>query len=245
MIRIILFSFFVELLLVSNSYAQTTPETNNNIDGSAWKLPPLQLLIDSALMYSPLMRMADQEILLSQYALLDVRRDWMKKVNLTTDARYGSMFDYSRMSSLSGGSFIPFSANLYSLTVGAGMGVYMPISDVFDRKRLISSAKTKIEQAEIKKEDIERAVKQVIVSAYYEVLSLQKTLETHSKIQSSSDMLYEQTKSDFEENIINLAEYNKVYETYLNSQNTYETHKNNLLKAIRTLEINVGITLLK
>ena len=246
MARISLFIFFMQLLLAV-SHAQTAPIglSDTGFAGSEWKLPPLEVLIDSALIHSPLMRVADQDILLSQYALTDIHRDWMRKVNLTADARYGSTLDYSRLSSVSGSGVIPNSANRSMLNSGVGMSLYMPISDVLDRKRRVSSAKMKIEQAEIMKEDTERTIKQTIISAYYEVLTLQKTLEMQIEMRSSAGMLYEQTKSDFEENRTNFTEYTQAYEAYLTSQSTYETQKNNLLRAIRTLEVNVGITLLK
>ena len=246
MIRISFFLFFMQLLLATN-HAQTTPGSlpEAGLAGSEWRLPPLEALIDSALAYSPLMRLADKDILLSKYALTDVRKDWMKKINLSADTRYGSMFDYSRISSDSKGSFIPPSANMYMLNFGVGMSMYMPISDIFDRKRLVSSANIKVEQAEIQKEEVEQSVKLLIISMYYEVLSLQKTLEIQLEMRSSAGMLYEQTKSNFEENRTDFAEYTKAYETYLSSQSAYETQKNSLLRAIRALEVNVGISLLK
>ncbi len=247
MLKKVCFIITILLLPIINCFTQTTSEniSEGNVDESGWKLPPLQTLIDSAVLYSPLMKLADHEILLSQYALTDIRRDWLKKLNLSADARYGSMFDYSRLSSVSGGMFIPPSANMYILNSGAGFSMYMPISDIFDRKRLISSAKIKIEQAEIRKDDTERTVKQLVIASYYDVLTAQKTLEIRAEMRASSGMLYEQTKLDYAENRTTFSDYTKAYESYLTSQNDYETQKNNLLKAIRTLEVIVGIMLLK
>ena len=233
------FSFLISILLISNSFAQTES------DESEWNLPPMQLLIDSALIYSPLMKSADGNIQLSELQLIDIRRNWLQKLNLAFDTRVGSMIDYQRLANLGGGVFIPPSNNVYMLNYGVGFSAYMPFSDIFDRKRQVQKAQLQVMQSKNQKEQIEQQVKNAVITAYYDVLSAQKTLNTRNEISSSASMLYEQSKADYTENKITLTEHTKTYDAYLTAQNEVELQKYSLLKFVYMLEVIVGIHLIK
>jgi outer membrane protein TolC len=228
--------FILCLSLSLSGRAQTGGDTE-------WALPTLQTLIDSALIHSPILKGADGDILMSRYELTDAHRDWMQKINFTIDGRYGSMFDYSRLANA--GAFIPLSDNIYAMNYGVGMSAYMPISDMFDRKRKLQKAKLKIEQTENKRDETARMVKQSVITAYYDVLAAQKTLAARSEISLSANMLYDQSRLDYAESRITLAEFTKANETYLHARNEVETQKFTLLKAVRILEVIVGIELVK
>ena len=234
------FLIFIALpLFCSRSYAQT------EIDETEWKLPPLQVLIDSALIHSPMIKLADANVQMGQYELTDAQKDWLRKLNLSADTRFGSVLDYNRMLNISGGTFIPPSSNLYMLNYGLGFSAYMPLSDVFDRKRLIQKAKLRVEQAEMQKDETMKQIKQLVIVAYYDVLTVQNTLAMRHEISLSAGMLYDQSKIDYTENRITLAEYTKANDAYLIALNEQEAQKNNLLKAIGVLEVIVGIELIK
>ena len=237
MARIGFLIFFVPLLLFGHCYAQS----ENDVSG--WQLPPLQMLIDSALVHSPLVKLANANVQMGQYELTDAQRDWLKKINISADARYGSMFDYGRISTMTNSGFIM--PSIITLNYGAGVSAYLPFSDIFDRKRTIQKAQLKIEQAEIQKDETERGVKQMVVAAYYDVLTVQKTLDTRNEISLSASMLLDQSKSDYAEERISLEEYIKANDTYLSAKNELELQKYALQKAIYTLEIIVGIQLIK
>ena len=57
-------------------------------EASEWSLPPLQTLIDAALENSPLIQLANIDVKMGLYELKDVRREWLKSINLVADARY-------------------------------------------------------------------------------------------------------------------------------------------------------------
>lgn len=234
--------FFILLALMlnwGNSYSQT------EIDEIEWKLPPLQALIDSASVNSPIVKLADANVKMGQYELTDTQRDWLRKLNLSADTRLGSMIDYNRMINMSGGAFIPPSDNIYMLNYGLGFSAFLPLSDVFDRKRTIQKARLKVEQAEIQKNETLNQVKQLVIAAYYDALSVQNVLAMRNEISFSLGMMYDQSKIDYTESRISLADFTKATETYLLAQSEQETQKNNFLKAVRILEVIVGIELIK
>ncbi|MDR1156610.1 MAG: TolC family protein [Bacteroidales bacterium] len=226
------------MLLPNNSHAQT----DNNEAG--WELPPLQALMDSALVHSPILKGASYEVLMSQYELTDAKKDWMQKINFAADFRYGSQFDYSRLSSSSGGLF-PISETTVAPSYGIGVSAYMPVSDIFDHKRKKQKAKLRIEQSESRREEIAKTVKQSVITAYYDVLTAQKTLATSTEISAAAGMLYDQSRLDYAESRTSLSEFTKANEAYLNAQNEVETQKFALFRAVRMLEVIVGIELTK
>jgi outer membrane protein TolC len=230
------------LLIATLSISQSTAQTEASETG--WQLPPLQALIDSALVHSPVLKGAGQEVLMSQYELTDAQKDWMQKINFAADFRYGSQFDYSRLSSSAGG-LLPISESVIAPSYGIGVSAYMPVSDIFDHKRKKQKAKLKIEQSETRREELAQTVKQTVIAAYYDVLTAQKTLATRAEISASAGMLYDQSKLDYSENRIALADFTKANEAYLNAQNEVEIQKFTLFKAVRTLEVMVGVELIK
>ena len=239
MTRIGFLILFVPMLLVgSNSYAQT--ETSD----LGWQLPPLQALIDSALVHSPIITGADYDILMTQYELTDAHRSWMQRINLSSDIRYGSMIDWSRLQG-NNSTFMSFSDTKFTPTFGVGVNAYLPVSEIFDKKRTIKKAQLRIEQAESRKDETIRTLKQSVISAYFDVMTTQKTLATRAEMSSSSGMLFDQAKLDYAENRITLTEYTRMSDEYLLSQNEVEIQKFNLLRTVRTLEVIVGIELIK
>ena len=103
----------------------------------------------------------------------------------------------------------------------------------------------RIEQAESRKDETIRTLKQSVISAYFDVMTTQKTLVTRAEMSSSSGMLFDQAKLDYAENRITLSEYTRMSDEYLLSQNEVEIQKINLLRTVRTLEVIVGIELIK
>ena len=231
----LLFLFMLTLLL-STGYAQTESE-------NLWELPPLQMLIDSAFINSPLLKSADVEIELSEIQLTEARRKWMQKININADTRFGSMVDYRRMTDMqSAGVMMPSN---YMLTLGAGFGVSTPLSDFFDRKRHHQKAQLQMDKSVNSRTDTERQVRTQVINAYFEVLSAQKILATRAELVSSAAMLSEQSQTDYAENRIGLADYIKANDALISGMNDLELQKFAVLKAVYTLEVLVGIQLIK
>ena len=230
---------FMLILLTGNIYAQT--ET----DETQWKLPPMQILIDSALVHSPLMKSADASIEISEILLTDVRRNWLNRFSVGVDTRLGTFIDYRALQDYTGGTFVPLSVTKFMLNYSAGFSASVPITEFTDRKRKIQKAQLEIEISRNRKTELENQVKTVVIAAYFDALSIQKTLETRTQISSTASTLFSQSRLDFAENRISLDEYMKINEAYLSALNELELQKFAFLKAVYTLEIIVGIQLIK
>ncbi len=240
--RIVLSIFFVSIMLIGDIYAQSISGDATNEDSDFSKmLPSLGALIDSALIHSPAMRIADNTILLSQYELKQLNKDWMKWIYLQGDARYGSDFYFSTEQVL-----IDYSdQERPSVRYGVGLNMRMPISEVLNRKLPRQEAKINIEQARAQKEIIENNIRQLVITAYYDLLTQQKTLDLQIELLSSASMTFDQAKMDYAGNKISLKDYTQSAETFIKTQNAYEIEKNNYSKALRLMEALVGIKIIK
>jgi len=216
----------------------STQPSTPDAEISEWNLPSLQTLMDAAQRNSPLIKLANSNIQLSQYELTDINRTWLNNIHIVADSRYGSMFNYARNMPM------PTEQQL-SLNWGAGMSFYMPFSEIFDRKRSVQKGNLKIEQARMQREDVLTILNQTVINAYFDVLSTQKTLAMYNEFSLSAIMMFEQARMDFNANRMTLADYTSANETYLTARKNVELEKFNLMKSIRILEVIVGIELIK
>lgn len=241
MMRTGFFILIVSLLFLDNIFAQT----NSSTDGSGWKLPPLQALIDSALVHSTAVKMAENNITLSEYELKKLQRDWLDYFSLNANVRYG----YEPYISIWGET--PLINNLNSnqnqerLYYGAGANFGIKLSQIFDRKLPRQRAKLQIEQTRLSKEQVEKNVREMVIIAYFELSSLQNTLNMKSEMLVSANMLFDQADIDYSGNKISLGEYTRAQEGLLLAQNEYELLKNTYSKAFLLMEELVGIKLNK
>jgi len=252
-IRIVFIVFFVQILFIEFGYGQSgfmrpgsTPTVQNtqpesaNSDNSGWDLPPLQTLIKLALENSPALKLSENEKQLGEYALKEVYRDWLKKISFVADARYGTMLDYSKMVTMPG-----VSPATIMMNYGVGAMASVSLSELFDRKRLKQQAKLRIEQSNIRKEDVINGVTQMVINAYYDVLATQKNFALANELNLTAALVHDKAKMDYTQNRISLADYAKENESFLSSQNNVELQRFSLMKSIHILEIIVGIELVK
>ncbi|MDR2040186.1 MAG: TolC family protein [Bacteroidales bacterium] len=238
--RIVILALFLHLSFTGTGDAQDIPAIQpDNTDSLEWSLPPLQALIDSAMLYSPVIKSAGNEILLSKYNLTLVKRTWVEGISLQADARYGADNSYNQNN-----IWVPYS-DRNQWRYGVGAYVRVPITEFTDRKINKQGAKIAIEQAELKKEELESSLRQLIISNYFELLSIKSTLDMYTQVMYSNNILYEQAKNDYASNKISLKDYNSVFETYLGTKNNQEMQKNTFFKAVRLMEEVIGTKIVK
>jgi len=252
-IRLVLFVFFAQVLFPEFGYGQGNYMRPGNMpatqqpqsapagsDNSEWSLPPLQTLIDLAVKHSPVLKMADIDIKVSENGLKDLHREWMRRINFMADARYGSMLDYSRLVTMP-----TENPATVMMSYGVGATAVVSLADLFDRKRTKQLSKWRIEQAQITKEEAVNGLVQLVINAYFEVLTAQKTLALNNELNLTASLVYDKAKMDFTQNKISMTEWARENEAYLTSQNAVDLQKYVVMRSIHILEIIVGVELVK
>jgi outer membrane protein TolC len=226
-------------MFVSIHISAQTLELNN----ATLKLLPLQSLIDSALIHSPLLK--QQDALISKKELLAQieKRNWMNTLSLTGSAAYGTGNNLSLTNQ--GPVLTNTLTTQTTVFYNAGITFYLPIATIFNTKLKIKAAQEEVSYQQNKKEEVEQSIKQSVIAGYQELLLLDKKIALKtSKVNSyyvSKDLAYEQMRNG----IIDVTDYNEVIEKYNAALIELEETKSQLSTSFYLLEILVGCKITK
>jgi outer membrane protein TolC len=244
MVRTGFFVLIMQLFYWSGGQAQTTVPDNQadtGVEDFAQMLPPLQALIDSALIHSPALRMADNDILLSRYELKETKRSLLDYIYLQGNTSYGTEYYLTSNEVLID---VPQTRD-DKIRYSGGLTLRMPLSEIFDRKIPAQKARIGIEQAESQKEIQENNIAQLVITAYYDLLSQHKSFTLQTELLASATMAFEQAKIDYGSDKIALTDYLKISESFFTVRNAYELQKNNYNKALLLTERLIGTKIFK
>ena len=215
------------------SLAQTLELNNATI-----QLLPLQTLIDSALMNSPLLKQQDALITKQELLAKIEKRRWLNTLALTGSAAYGTGNNLSLTNQ--GPVLTNTLTTQTTVFYNAGITFYLPIANIFTTKVKIKAEKEEIYYQQEKKEEIEQTITQSVIAGYQELLLLDKKLAVKaSKVNSfqvSKDLAYEQMQNG----TINITDYNEVIEKYNAALLELEETKSEMTTAFYLLELLVG-----
>ena len=217
-------------------------QANLSVDESGWKLPPLQTLIDSAMLHSNAVKLADYNITMSEYELKKLQRDWLDRFQLNGNVRYGSEIYFNNSGVLIDNIYERNDNNAF---YNAGVYFTVPLSHIFDRKLPRQKAKISIEQSRLQKEEIKRGVREMVISVYYDFLTLQNAFNMQNELLSTANLTFDQAELDYASNKISFTEYTQIQTSLLSAQHSYEQIKNTYTKALLLMEELVGIKLIK
>jgi outer membrane protein TolC len=228
----------VQLLAALFLNAQTL-----RLDSSTISLLPLNQLIDSALQHSPLLKQQDALILKKELLAKIEKRKWMNTLSLTGSAAYGTG---NNLSVTNQGPVLTNSLTTQTtIFYNAGVTFYLPLANLFNTKTQIKAARQDVIYQESKREEVEQNIKKEIITAYQNLILLDKKLTLKSSklntYQVSKDLAFEQMQNG----IINITEYNETIETYNAAMLEMEEVKNEMITAYLILEMLVGSKIIK
>ena len=232
--------FFV--LLFNQSFAQTEEvlpslEANNDIVDISIELLPLHQLIDSAKLNSPLLHQQAFLIERRQLMIRQQKNIWLKSIKLNSSYTYGNNY------SIIDGTMGEISTNIASNRYGLGVSISLPLYDIFSRKNTIKMADIdyKIEKEELI--EIEMFIEQTITEMYYNIQLKGKILSIRNDALVVSNINFNYTELEFQNNTIDISVYSKVLEVKVKAQVALENAKTDYLISLMNLEVAVGINL--
>lgn len=210
------------------------------VDNIQDKLPPLEVLIDSAIINAPRIRMQDAEISLFKYRLQETRRLWTKNFGLISDFTYGNRYQFTT-SETAGATPTEFLSTGSQTFFDVGVYLKMPVFEVFNRKNAINQSKRQIESQMVMKEQIIRETKQAVIFAYQDLLLHQDLLKVKNEAQVTSAIQVKMAEKEFLNGKISITELSRLTERH--SDNLYNYKKDRMLfyKQYLLLEQLVGM----
>ncbi len=228
----------VQLLAALYLNAQTL-----RLDTTTISLLPLSDLIDSALQHSPLLKQQDALILKKELLAKIQKRQWMNTLALTGSAAYGTGNNFSVTDQ--GPVLTNTLTTQTTIFYNAGVTFYLPLANLFNTRAQIKAAQQEVIYQQSKREEVEQNIKKEIITAYQNLILLDKKLALKSsKINTyhvSKELAFEQMQNG----IINITEYNEAIENYNAAMLEMEETKNEMITAYLILEMLVGSKIIK
>lgn len=200
-------------------------------------LPPLQDLIDSAYVNSPVIR--SQKLLTKQqkFVVSNERSSWLKALALTSNYNYGT--NSTNVDGSIGQSISRSATNWY----GAGVSLSLPLSVVLNRRRNIQIAKIDCEIEHENLKDIIRTLNKIISEIYINTQLKEKILDLRSDALQTMEINYSLALLEFKDNIMDISSFSKIHETHIAANISFERAKSEYKLSLIKLEETIGIKL--
>ncbi|MBL6964393.1 MAG: TolC family protein [Bacteroidetes bacterium] len=234
-------TFILALLLLGSSWplmAQETAEidADDDVISIINGMPPLHVLIDSAIIHSPYIKFQNAEIIRNQFKIRTVRNNWTKNLGLSGDVIYGT-YDYLATDPNTGATTIN---NQVETRYGTGINIRLPLYDALNRKTEVQIATLELEQADYVKEQKILEIRQLVINQYYRVLLNHRLVSIHNKNKQSTEVQMQLIKKEFTNGQIKVEEYARMTEFYNNSIVDYEKALSELTNSLMILQELVG-----
>lgn len=220
-------------VLSGESYSQIDT-LNSNIESRRnliSLLPPLSLLIDSAIAYSPDITMAEASLERSEYQVQIGSKDWTEIVGFSGRYTYGQFV-------ANDGVGIGFSQPAGGFQVFAGFNV--PLSYFANRheRQGILLAEMEMEKQMIRRTEME--IRDLVIKTYNELVLLQRLINITAEARESAILQYQMAETRFREGELTLDELGSATDMRANFASEYEKLRAEFSQVYSDLERLVG-----
>jgi outer membrane protein TolC len=149
---------------------------NPYLDDISLRIPPLEDLIDSAIVHSPLLKVTDADISIARYRIKTARRDWMQNLYidgmLQTDV--WDALTNNRTSYGDDNTILSYQDNYRYL---AAMSFRLPLDDLWDRHNRIKAETKFLEKNMAVRDNQILELRKSIIEEYNTLIVTQKILK--------------------------------------------------------------------
>ncbi|MBK6345585.1 MAG: TolC family protein [Bacteroidales bacterium] len=204
------------------------------------KLPPLEILIDSAIVNSPQLIYSDQQLMINESKLRSKRIEWTRNVGLQANVGYGNLFNYATSST---GSIdpIPVASSSSQTQYTTAFYINLPFSTIADRRNQLRLARSEIIQAESLILSLKSEIRQIVITQYNNLILKQRLLSIKAKNLETVKMSMEMREKEFLNGVIPLTEYTNISSSLSDLETGFENARMEFLTAYMILEEIVGI----
>lgn len=231
---LILFSF-CHFISTAQDQASVVFETRD------FEIPPLQALIDSALLSSPLLKRYDamhNKIALEKYFQ---RRHWMQSFYMEANTRYGA-FDqlYFTGSNDPGESPIGYTYQQQQTNYYIGLSLKLPLAAFVNQRKKIQQLNFNLDEIRMEQESVAENLIKNVIENYYEVLFRHESMNTFFAIYQDVKISYLDAGNRLQEQKIGFNDYSIISSTYGKAKNDYNRAKADFLIGLNMLRFITG-----
>jgi outer membrane protein TolC len=203
-------------------------------------LPPLDVLIDSALAHNPSVKFQELQILINNCEVKAQRMQWMRNMGFQTDVRYGTFNNFS--TNTAEGQVTDLMASRSNQTnYGIGGYIKFPLFDFAGRKNQINLSQFELEQAKQMAEVQRNEVRQLVIKQYNDMILKHKLFRNKLKYRETSRISMEMAENEFKNGVIPIGEYSRISEIESRADGDYESARIDFITSYLILEEIVGV----
>jgi outer membrane protein TolC len=208
-----------------------------------FSLPPLEVVIDSALSRSASIRFRLQEIEAKQSNLTSQKNYWTRNLGFQGEARYGTFNNFSTIET--GQTSGLLTLNTSQVNYSAGAYIKFPLFDLINRKNQVKQASIEVEQARSMAEAMQDELRQMVIRLYQDVLLKQRVLLIRSESAATSRVNMDMVENQFRNGVIPVAEYVRISDIVFRTTSDYEVARAEFTAAKAILEDIAGFSFSK
>jgi outer membrane protein TolC len=204
------------------------------------ELPPLSVLIDSALHHNPYVKFRDNQKIINQENLKINQTQWTRNIGFQTDVRYGTFNNFNNYTS--GGQSPDVTSTLTTeLNYGVGAFVRLPFDEIFNRKHQVRTAKMQLDQAK-NMADVQRdELRQLVIRQYNEVILKHRLMKIKAKHLEIQRYNMDISEKDYHSGVVTVTEYSRMAEVLSMAESDFQTTKVEFNTSYLILQEIVGI----
>lgn len=198
-------------------------------------LPPLAVLIDSAMNHAPekdyydaLVEVAERDVILAQ-------KDWAKDVRVT--GGYTWTYGNQVLSQYN----VVLNNNQINEGYNLGVGITIPLSTWYGRKDRIEKAEAMRESQLARYSRLENEVKESVIETYNQLILLRKQLDIISEAKESSRLISDMAEDLFRDGEMTLDQLGQTTELKARYASEYEQLRTEFNNTYLRLERIVGV----
>jgi len=240
---ILSFTLTVLMLLLAGvpGAAQTGGPFDPLKDDIGDKLPPLRILIDSALANDPGMKYSNLQVTVNKGTLHSAKAQWTQNFGVQANYGYGT-FDYL-YNSTAGGTAPPTYTLQQSLSqYGVGAYLRIPFYDIVNRRNEVKTAKAEVSQALSLVESRQKEIREQVIRQYNDVVVKQRLLRIKSRYLETSKINLQMAEKGFMNGTVTVDDYSQVSEIESRTESDFENTRMEFLTAYMILEEITGLT---
>jgi outer membrane protein TolC len=217
--------FLILLLLLCGipAFSQIQEKADNSalIAEESYSLPPVEVFIDSAMVYSPLINYWERETEIQGIEVRKTHKSWADRIGIEADARYGTIDNL--FVNQSGVSVPNEFSTTQTLRYNAGLSLKLPISELIFKQNDNKIARLRYEQSLMKKEEIEQNIRQNVIIQYNKTILAQRVLKIAGENKENYFVQVNSAETDYKKGNLDVTAYGKINENFLKSEIDFET----------------------
>ncbi len=240
--KIFLMAIFLFAFGLANGQNPTVDSSmyfNPITDNITNRLPPLNVLIDSAAFNSPNMRYEDLKADYYYYEQLSAQRAWLEHFSMNLDMNIGKWNFWDRDEITKRDRY--YRSESIRDNYAVGFYIRFPLATLFDRRNRIKKQKKWIEISLTQKEINRRFLANSVIDHYNNLVQYQNYIRIYNEYQNFTMMQMQMAQNEFLNGEIGSAEYTRLKEIQTRGAINFQQAIAEFNKEYQLLEVTTGM----